>query len=276
MGFFDDIKNKVTGNDKPEDKIKAQLEAAGIDADDLEFKMKGSTLVISGTVTDDAQAKKLAKAIATFSAYMSIENKVEVADEDEDEDEDDEDDEDEEEEVVEHIVKKGETPWGIAEEYYGDGNKYKILEEYNGFTGHINVGQVILVPALYAYVGGAKLQLILNSVGYSVGKVDGQVGPNTVAALKKFQKAYQLKVTGTVDEDTALELRSAFAEEVTELSPLAVQMILTDAGYDVGGIDGTMGPKTKLALRNFQEDNELEGSGRLDEETIEALVDSYV
>lgn len=272
MGFFDDIKNKITGNDKPEDKIKAQLEAAGINADDLEFAMKGTTLVITGTVEDEAQLKKLAKAVDGFSAFMSIQNKAEVAEYEDDEEEDDE----EEEEVIEHIVEKGDTPWSIAEEYYGDGNKYKILEEYNGFTGHIKVGQVILVPALYAYVGGAKLQLILNSLGYSVGQVDGVVGANTKAALKKFQKAYELKVTGEVDEDTALELRAAFAEEVTELSPLAVQMILSDAGYDVGGIDGAMGPKTKLALRNFQEDNDLEGSGRLDDDTIEALVDSYV
>lgn len=277
MSLFDDVWGK---NEKPEDKIKKQLEAAGIDADDLEFSMKGKTLIIDGTVEDDAQLRKLKKLASDYSQFMTIDVRAEVADEDDeeydDEEEDDEDYEEDDEEIIEHTVEKGDTPWSIAEQYYGDGNKYKILEEYNGFTGHIRVGQVIAVPPLRMYVGGAKLQLILNSLGYSVGKVDGQVGPNTRAALKKFQKDYELDASGEVDEDTAIALREAFANDVEELSALAVQMILSDAGYDVGGVDGVMGPKTKLALRNFQEDNELDESGRLDDDTVAALIDSYV
>jgi peptidoglycan hydrolase-like protein with peptidoglycan-binding domain len=50
-----------------------------------------------------------------------------------------------------------------------------------------------------------------------------------------------------------------------------VQQALQGKGFDVGPIDGVMGPRTAAALREFQQQRGLNGSGRLDRETLSAL-----
>lgn len=48
------------------------------------------------------------------------------------------------------------------------------------------------------------------------------------------------------------------------------QKALSSKGYSVG-VDGIMGPKTREALRNFQRDQGLSETGRLDRQTMSAL-----
>ena len=49
-----------------------------------------------------------------------------------------------------HEVKKGETLWKIAEQYYGDGNLYQKIFEANRDTlkdpNRINIGQRLRIP----------------------------------------------------------------------------------------------------------------------------------
>lgn len=47
-----------------------------------------------------------------------------------------------------------------------------------------------------------QLQTRLNDLGFSVGTVDGKYGNKTVQAVKAFQKAMGLNVTGKADDDT--------------------------------------------------------------------------
>jgi hypothetical protein len=49
------------------------------------------------------------------------------------------------------------------------------------------------------------------------------------------------------------------------------QRALQDKGYDVGGVDGMMGPKTQSAVRQFQQQQGISSSGRLDQQTLSAL-----
>ena len=49
------------------------------------------------------------------------------------------------------------------------------------------------------------------------------------------------------------------------------QQQLRQQGYDVGQVDGKLGPKTKQALREFQQDKGLSASGQLDQQTAQAL-----
>jgi hypothetical protein len=49
------------------------------------------------------------------------------------------------------------------------------------------------------------------------------------------------------------------------------QQALQSKGFDVGPIDGVMGPRTSAALREFQQQHGLKGSGRLDRETLSEL-----
>jgi peptidoglycan hydrolase-like protein with peptidoglycan-binding domain len=51
----------------------------------------------------------------------------------------------------------------------------------------------------------------------------------------------------------------------------SAQQALADRGYDVGLIDGQLGPKTADALRKFQSKTQLPVTGRLDSQTIAAL-----
>jgi len=50
-----------------------------------------------------------------------------------------------------------------------------------------------------------------------------------------------------------------------------VQQALQNKGYDVGAIDGMMGPRTQSALREFQQQQGLSSSGRIDAQTMSAL-----
>jgi hypothetical protein len=52
---------------------------------------------------------------------------------------------------------------------------------------------------------------------------------------------------------------------------LAVQSVLTRLGYDPGSVDGVWGPKTETALRQFQEAVGLPATGRIDQQTAQAL-----
>jgi peptidoglycan hydrolase-like protein with peptidoglycan-binding domain len=50
-----------------------------------------------------------------------------------------------------------------------------------------------------------------------------------------------------------------------------VQEALKAKGNDPGPIDGRMGPKTRAAIKSFQEANGLKGTGQLDSQTAEKL-----
>lgn len=52
------------------------------------------------------------------------------------------------------------------------------------------------------------LQSRLTAHGYPVGPIDGIVGPTTIAALKAFQKARGLEITGKTDGSTVAMLRN--------------------------------------------------------------------
>jgi peptidoglycan hydrolase-like protein with peptidoglycan-binding domain len=67
-------------------------------------------------------------------------------------------------------------------------------------------------------------------------------------------------------------LSSALVMTLLALSnPLEVQRVLSELGYDVGQLDGKMGPKTKDAVRKFQKDEGLAVNGQLDRKTLAAL-----
>jgi hypothetical protein len=50
-----------------------------------------------------------------------------------------------------------------------------------------------------------------------------------------------------------------------------IQEALQAKGHDVGGIDGIMGPRTQQALREFQQQQGIERTGRIDQATRSAL-----
>jgi peptidoglycan hydrolase-like protein with peptidoglycan-binding domain len=55
----------------------------------------------------------------------------------------------------------------------------------------------------------AELQLVLSTLGYKPGPIDGKPGPRTRDALKQFQKDAGLSATGVLDAETTRRLRAA-------------------------------------------------------------------
>lgn len=52
----------------------------------------------------------------------------------------------------------------------------------------------------------AEVQKTLKSKGYEVGSVDGKWGPQSMAALKQYQRENDLQVTGSLNRETAESL----------------------------------------------------------------------
>ena len=50
-----------------------------------------------------------------------------------------------------------------------------------------------------------------------------------------------------------------------------IQIALQNAGYDPGAIDGLMGSRSRKAIRDFQKDNGLDITGKIDKVTWEKL-----
>lgn len=55
---------------------------------------------------------------------------------------------------------------------------------------------------------GAKAQKALKELGFYNGPIDGDIGPKSIAAIKSFQSAYNLSVTGKLDTQTIKKLNS--------------------------------------------------------------------
>jgi peptidoglycan hydrolase-like protein with peptidoglycan-binding domain len=59
--------------------------------------------------------------------------------------------------------------------------------------------------------------------------------------------------------------------QATQEDTRAAQLALQSRGYEVGPIDGIMGPRTKTALEEFQRKSSLTVTGAVDEPTLRAL-----
>lgn len=124
--------------------------------------------------------------------------------------------------------------------------------------------------------GVEELQLLLSATGHPPGPVDGRFGPMTESAVKTFQAAQSLGVTGTVDQSTWDALVGAAPDALLQRGDRGddvrtLQRLLTLAGFDAGVIDGIFGPMTKGAVEAFQSARGLQVTGLVDQGTWDAL-----
>jgi len=135
----------------------------------------------------------------------------------------------------------------------------------------------------------------LKSLGYYNGKVDGIPGSQTHAAVRRYQEANDLKITGELNQETIrhMGLSGKTASPMPKYKMLAelfrggpyltadpnfqvgvikqAKKNLKTLGYFRGKIDGEPTTELQASLRAFQRDGGFRQSGRLDKTTLRAL-----
>lgn len=120
----------------------------------------------------------------------------------------------------------------------------------------------------------AKVQYRLKLFGYGVGAVDGALGANTRNSIEQFQIDYGLNPSRFIDYETWNQLMMFDNYGLIlndEINPFMVQTALENAGYDVGKVDGKLGPRSVEMLKKFQKDEGLEADGKIGAKTLNAL-----
>ncbi len=90
------------------------------------------------------------------------------------------------------------------------------------------------------------------------------------------EESGQLKVwlkDGDDEPDFQTEIKVGHLDPVEEITGL--QGRLNNLGYDCGNVDGTLGPKTANALKQYQTDHHLAVTGKADAATMAALTAQY-
>ena len=131
------------------------------------------------------------------------------------------------------------------------------------------------------------LQTKLKKLGYYDAYVDGDYGDTTVAAVKAFQKKYNLTADGIAGKETLKKLDSVYenansAKDDDSLrmgdSGSAVkdlQTKLKKLGYYDGTVDSTFGSGTYAAVKAFQKKYNLTADGVAGSETLKKLDSAY-
>ncbi|MEY3870199.1 MAG: hypothetical protein RLZZ338_4093 [Cyanobacteriota bacterium] len=160
---------------------------------------------------------------------------------------------------------------------------------------------------------GAQVDVIqrhLQINGFDPGKLDGSYGSQTAAAVKQFQRAKGLEVTGVVNEATwkaltneplnattpqpenvapsSTELSETKTPETTVETPSSFETLtkgmtgekvktlqskLDKLGYNPGPQDGIFGNRTRKAVKEFQLAQGLNDDGVVNQTTWSAIVE---
>jgi peptidoglycan hydrolase-like protein with peptidoglycan-binding domain len=145
------------------------------------------------------------------------------------------------------------------------------------------------VPEVRADESLRLVQKKLQALGFYKGKLDGSPGSMTNAAIRRFQLAHNLKVTGELNNQTLAKLgvdRKAVAPDYTAIGrffaggPFArveanfqvetlrqVQKFLADAGLYAGPHNGLPSPTLVASLKEWQAAQGINPSGRIDSAT---------
>jgi peptidoglycan hydrolase-like protein with peptidoglycan-binding domain/DNA invertase Pin-like site-specific DNA recombinase len=128
------------------------------------------------------------------------------------------------------------------------------------------------------------LQHKLRSLGWQPGPVDGRFGPQTEAAVVRFQRNAGIAVDAIVGPQTRQALKRAATSPLRRGTGYAqpngsprvrvLQRQLRRHGFRPGPVDGVFGPRTEVALTRFQRHDSLPASGVVTERTARLLAQS--
>ena len=130
------------------------------------------------------------------------------------------------------------------------------------------------------------LQIVLKSYNYYEGKIDGQIGPISINALKEFQLLNNATADGILGPETCTKLldksvlvskqKSTSTKVVSSINQYSeqteqIQKLLQNLGIYSGKVDGINGPGTKRAVKTFQAKAGLSTDGVVGPKTLSAL-----
>jgi peptidoglycan hydrolase-like protein with peptidoglycan-binding domain len=159
----------------------------------------------------------------------------------------------------------------------------KKYQEDNSLTQSGVVDQAtydLLSSEQITYVSGKEgneireYQLILYYMDYIDVYPSGYFGTITVEAVKAYQEDNNIEVNGKLDMQTQqlLSQEDYVYKKGKKGSVIKeMQQILIDNGYLTGTADGDFGEKTRLAVIEFQKDNQLEQTGEIDKTAMDLL-----
>ena len=133
-----------------------------------------------------------------------------------------------------------------------------------------------------------SVQTMLKALKYYSGDITGNVGEKTKAAIKQFQREFDLTADGIAGPKTIAKLESVYNSKGGSASTSSssgsslklgangtkvrdLQQDLTTLGYYWADITGNFGSKTEAAVKNFQEKNNLTADGVAGTKTLNAI-----
>ena len=140
MGGHDDAvqdESKAAPAPPNAEAIQKELDKLGLDAKDLEVKVEGDTVRITGNAADAETREKLILAAGNVAGIAKVEDAIQTAVPDAPE-------------PVFYTVVKGDTLSGISKKHYGNANKYMAIFEANKpmlkNPDKIYPGQLLRIP----------------------------------------------------------------------------------------------------------------------------------
>ena len=122
-------------------------------------------------------------------------------------------------------------------------------------------------PAPTGMVEGIQRELAVN--GFDPGGIDGRFGPRTAEAIRQYQQAARLPVTGCASQElldhVSFHLPKVYSRNRpdTPTTEVEVQEGLTMRGFYVGAVDGRIGERTRAAIRRYQQEANLPVDGQV-------------
>ncbi len=173
---------------------------------------------------------------------------------------------------------------GTADGRYGNGTKaaVKAFQAEYGLSTDGKAGERTQTAVRNAMV---RVQIELQLEGCAPGSADGHFGSKTKAALKRYQELMGLKVTGIADQATrsemddntpGLQVTRKLGKGSNRTQVKYLQRALIGLGFLTGSDDGSYGPMTQAAVRNYQKAYGLGVDGSAGPDTLTSIKNTVV